>query len=83
MIVFGEGRPDRTSIGLLLPWHPRCQVSTFNYGGKRVVLCSAPPPVLLLPRDPQCLPVQAERVDAWIQPHVATFITSGSSLVPQ
>ena len=41
------------------------------------------PPLLLLPRDPQGLPVWAERVDAWLRLTVSTSRTGGASSLPQ
>ena len=38
MIVFGVGRPGRTSLGIFLPWPLHHQVSTFTSGRGGVVM---------------------------------------------
>ena len=81
MIVLGAGRLNRTSLGRFLPWSPRRQVSPFTSRGWGGTFC--PPPLLLLPRDPQGLPVWAERVDAWLRPPVLTSRTGGALSLPQ
>ena len=83
MIVLGAGCPGRTSLGIFLPIPPHCQVSPFTSLGGGWGAHSSPPVVLRPPQDLLCLPVWAERVDAWIFPHVSTYRTSGASSPPQ